>query len=125
MQRQWDSVIFSDESTFQVCVGDARLNVIRNKNEAFHKDCLRRQVKFPASVMVWGCMSSQGVGNLHFVDGTVKAVNYIEILNNNLLTSVPNLCRGKEYIFQKDGAPPHTAKITKAWLNGKDIPLLD
>ncbi|GFW90847.1 histone-lysine N-methyltransferase SETMAR [Trichonephila clavipes] len=30
--------------------------------------------------MVWGCMSSHGVGRLHIVSGTVKAMDYIEIL---------------------------------------------
>ncbi|GFX81430.1 transposable element Tc1 transposase [Trichonephila clavipes] len=35
--------------------------------------------------MVWGCMSSQGVGRLHIVSGTVKAMDYIEILQIKLL----------------------------------------
>lgn len=112
-QRQWDSVIFSDESKFDVCVGDTRKRVIRKKDEAYHKDCLKRTVKFPASVMVWGCFSAKGVGQLHFIEGTVNAPKYIQILEEHLLTSVPMLTTFDEFIFQQDGASCHTAKITK------------
>ncbi|GFV94509.1 hypothetical protein TNCV_3048021 [Trichonephila clavipes] len=47
--------------------------------------CLKPIVKYPTKVMVWGCMSSRGVGRLHIVSGTVKAMDYIEILQNKLL----------------------------------------
>lgn len=43
-QRQWISILFSDESKFDVSVGDARRRVIRNKTEAYHKDCLKGQL---------------------------------------------------------------------------------
>lgn len=79
-QRQWNTIIFSDESKFDVCVGDSRRRVIRTKAEAYQKDCLKRTVKFPASVMAWGCMSAKGVGKLHFVDGIVNAEKYMHIL---------------------------------------------
>lgn len=110
VQRQWDSIIFSDESKFDVCVGDARKRVIRKSTEAYNKDCLKRTVKFPASVMVWGCMSSKGVGQLHFIDGIVNAEKYIKILEENLIPSVSKLADCGEYIFQQDGASSHTAK---------------
>lgn len=51
MQRKWNTIIFSDELKFDLSV--------RNKNEVYHKDCLKRTVKFTASVMIWGCMSSK------------------------------------------------------------------
>lgn len=70
-------------------------------------------------------MSTKGVGKLHFIDGTVKAHNYIDILENNLLPSVSHLTYADEFIFQQDGAPPHTAKITKNWLQHKNINVLD
>lgn len=124
-QRQWNSIIFSDESKFDVCVGDMRKRVIRNKSETYHKDCLKRTVKFPASVMIWGCMSSKGVGSLHFIDGTVNAQKYIDILRTNLLPSVEILVDDGEWTFQQDGASSHTAKITKQWFQDNSINVLD
>lgn len=124
-QRQWNSVIWSDESRFEVCVGDSR-KVIRNKDEAFHRDCIARKVKFPASVMIWGCMSAKGVGNLHFIDGIVNSDKYIRILRTSLLPSIEKLRTNEgEYIFQQDGASCHTSKKTMNWLKNRNIPLLD
>lgn len=120
--QQWNSVIWSDESRFEVCTGDQRPKVLRRKNEAFHKDCLNRKVKFPASIMVWGCMSAKGVGSLCFVDGIVN----LKILKDHLLPSIEELqSNDKDYIFQQDGAPCHKSKKTMAWLKRKGLPLID
>ena len=35
--------------------------------------------------MVWGCISDQGVGGLHFMQGTVNAQVYVGILEEKLL----------------------------------------
>lgn len=124
-ERQWNSIIWSDESKFEVCVGDPRSRIMRLPEEAFHKDCLKRRVKFPASVMVWGCMSSQGVGRLCFINGTVNAARYQTILQEELLPSIGNLqLQGGEFIFQQDGAACHTAKTVTAWLQEMNIPVL-
>lgn len=79
--HQWDAIQWSDEARFEVCVGDSRSRVIRKKHEAFHPDCLKRKVKFPASVMVWGSMSSKGIGKLHFIEGIVNTNKYLDIFD--------------------------------------------
>jgi hypothetical protein len=30
--------------------------------------------------MVWGCVTAEGMGQLHQIDGIMKGVDYIEIL---------------------------------------------
>ncbi len=47
--------------------------VLRTKEEKDHPDCYQQQVQKPGSVMVWGCVSALGKGNLHFCDGTINA----------------------------------------------------
>lgn len=124
--QQWEKVIWSDESRFEVCVGDSRKRVIRTANEAYDNDCLVRKVKFPASLMVWGCMSGQGVGVLLFIDGTVNAIKYREILENGLQPSIPQLQTGDgDYIFQQDGAACHTAKSVLGWMKEQQVPLME
>ena len=59
----WSTVVFSDESRFEVIPGDTRRRIIRSKDEAFHPDCLERTVKHAASVMVWGCIGRNGTGD--------------------------------------------------------------
>lgn len=122
---QWCEIIWSDESKFEVTIGDVRKKVIRNKDEAFHTDCIKRKVKFPGSVMIWGCMSAQGLGHLHFVEGTVNAVKYQNILETSLIPSIPVLKHRNAYTFQQDGASCHTARTTKAWFDRNQIPTME
>src|SRR5258705_8145773 len=69
-QRIWSTVIFSDESTFQVSPGDTGRRIIRTKEEAFHLDCLTRSVKHAASLMVWGFIGRAGMDNCISSTGT-------------------------------------------------------
>lgn len=76
--------------------------------------------------MVWGCMSGRDVGNLCFVDGSVNAANYQDILQEELLSSIPRLQSSEgNYVFQQDGASCHTARSTMGWLSTEAIPLME
>ncbi len=86
---------------------------------------LQKPVQKPGSVMVWGCVSALGKGNLHFCDGTINAEKYIEILEHNMLPSRRHLFQGRPCIFQQDNAKPHSAHITKSWLQRKRVRVLD
>ena len=82
---------------------DGRDYVRRRSGEAFHPDCLRSTVKYPAGQMVWGCFSYFGVGHLYFNDCTFKAKKYIDILKHNLLPTIRNQFDGPENcLFQDD-----------------------
>ncbi len=82
-------------------------------------------VKFPQSVMIWGAMSSAGVGPLCFLKTNVTAPVYQEILEHFMLPSADQLIKDADFIFQQDLAPAHTAKSTKSWLNDHGVGVLD
>ncbi len=63
---QWSKVLFSDESKFCISFGNQGPRVWRKGGEAHSLSCLKSSVKFPQSVMIWGAMSSAGVGPLCF-----------------------------------------------------------
>ena len=69
---EWSKVIFSDESKFCISFGNQGPRVWRKRGEAQNPRCLKSSVKFPQSVMVWGAMSSAGVGPLCFLRSRVK-----------------------------------------------------
>lgn len=124
--EQWRAVQWSDEARFEVCVGDSRSRVIRRKNEAFHSDCLKRKVKYPASLMVWGSMSSKGVGKLNFIEGIVNTEKYLDILEESLLPVMEQyLTSGQDFLFQQDGAACHTSKRALKWMEDFNVPLLE
>ncbi len=77
------------------------------------------------SVMIWGAMSSAGVGPLCFLKTNVTAPVYQEILEHFMLPSADQLFKDADFIFQQDLAPAHTAKSTKSWLNDHGVGVLD
>ncbi|KAK6323204.1 hypothetical protein J4Q44_G00055430 [Coregonus suidteri] len=50
---------------------------------------------------------------------------YREILANNLLPSVRALKMGRDWVFQHDNDPKHTARATKEWLRKKHLKVLE
>ncbi len=93
--------------------------VWRKGGEAHSPSYLKSSVKFPQSVMIWGAMSSAGVGPLCFLKTNVTAPIYQEILEHFMLPSADQLFKDADFIFQQDLAPAHTAKSTKSWLTVK------
>ncbi len=114
---QWSKVLFSDESKFCISFGNQGPRVWRKGGEAYSPSCLRSSVKFPQSVMIWGAMSSAGVGPLCFLKTNVTAPVYQESLEHYILPSADQLFEDDDFIFQQDLARAHTAKSTKSWLN--------
>ncbi|KAK3521441.1 hypothetical protein QTP70_004974 [Hemibagrus guttatus] len=124
---QWSKVLFSDESKFCISFGNQgnQPKVWRKGGEAHSLSCLKSSVKFPQSVMIWGAMSSAGVGPLCFLKTKVTALVYQEILEHFMLPSADQLFEDADFIFQQDLAPVHTAKSTKSWLNDHGVGVLD
>lgn len=113
----WNTVIFSDESKFNIFGSDGRRYVWRRPNTELEEQHLTATVKHGGgSVLVWGCMAANGVGNLYFIDGIMTARTYIDILRHNLKISAQNLGLGTSFVFQQDNDPKHTANLTREWL---------
>ena len=122
----WSRVVFSDESRFLLYRNDGRPYVRRRPGEAYRDDCVQPTLKHGGGgLMVWGCMSESGVGELVLVKGCLCASDYISLLKWALSASVRSLGLQNEYIFQHDNASCHTAKLTKKWMARERISLLD
>ena len=104
----WESILWSDESKFNMFGSDGRSKVWRASKEAFLPECLKPTVKYGGgSVMVWGCMSAKGVGKLHFIEGIIYAEVYENILAKQMIPSAENLL-GHRYTFQHENDPKYT-----------------
>ncbi len=122
---QWSKVLFSDESKFCISFGNQGHKLWRKGGEAHSPSCFKSSVKFPQSVMIWGTMSSAGVGPLCFLKTNVTAPIYQEVLEHFMLPSADQLFKDADFIFQQDLAPAHTAKNTKSWLNDHGVGVID
>ncbi len=76
-------------------------------------------------MMIWGAMSSAGVGPFSFLKTNVTAPVYQYILEHFMLPSADQLFKDADLIFQQDLASAHTAQSTKSWLNDHDVGVLD
>lgn len=125
--EQWDSVIWSDETRISLFGSDGIKYVRRRIGEDLHPDCITRTVKHPVSVMIWGCMTSKGVGRICVINGNINAQKYINvILEPKLMPSAHDLFQDNEaFIFQQESAPCHVAAVCKKWFQDNHIPLLE
>ncbi len=90
---KWKSVLWSDESKFDILVGNHGRRVLQAKEEVDLPVCYQRSVQKPASLMVWGCISSYGMGSLHVFEGTMNAERYIKVLEQHMLPSIMNIIK--------------------------------
>jgi hypothetical protein len=71
--------------------------------------------------MMWGAISNTGRTELVHVNGTLTAQRYCdEILQHHVVPIMQNNGR----LLQHDNAKPHTARVTIAYLQKYNIPVL-
>ncbi|GFT49673.1 uncharacterized protein TNCV_3368101 [Trichonephila clavipes] len=67
-----------------------------------------------------------GTGRLYVVKGMTRQDQYKDVSQNSLIPQLEErFSNGEPYIFMQNGAPCHTARSIKAFLEEQDIPLLD
>lgn len=117
-----ETIIWSDESRFEVYGGDGRTYVWRLPNEKYDVNCLVPTFKSGRrGVMVWGCFTAHGLGPLIRVNGRQTSKDYVELLETYLLPFLDILDPDLEYTFQDDNAPIHRARIVHKWLEENQI----
>jgi transposase len=121
----WKRILWSDESKFNLFGSDGKIKVWRRVGEELKDECLQPTVKYGGgNVKVWGCMSSNGTGNLVFIDDTMDRFLYVDILKNNLKQSVKKLKLGRNFIFQQDNDPKHTSKLARQFFKDNKTEVL-
>ena len=121
--RQWEDVIFSDESPFPIESHDARERVYRRQGENF-SDCCVSTASKKQKVMVWGAISALRKSPLIIIRGSLTAERYINEILNPVLLPFINEHRGRNITFQQDGATPHTAYVTRDFLADNNVSVL-
>ncbi len=81
------SILWSDESKFDILVGNHRRRVLWAKEEGDLSTCYRCSVQKPASLVVWGGISVYDMGSLHVLEGTMNAERYIKVFEQHMLPS--------------------------------------
>lgn len=119
---QWKQVLFTDEASikqFEVNHGRVRRPANQRYRQRFTVPC----VKHSQSLMVWGSISATGPQELWIQpqNTTINAQGYLQILQNSLQASLE--AGGCHYLLQ-DGAPCHSARLVKTWLQQQGVQLI-
>ena len=77
------------------------------------------------SIMVWGCTSWVGVGELTKTNRIINREHYQNTLQNNSSMLIVKFGKeSEEWVFQHDNDPKHTSKSTIKWSNDHAITIL-
>ena len=134
-KKRWNGVLFSDETHIEIWRDTYRTRRVRRSSEddRFDPKFIRKTVKHPLKLMVWGCFGNGKLGDLVIVPDKDEAgknrsqkrcnqYTYRDILEEHLR---PSMEATSTKIFVQDNATCHTAKSMKAWFDdNKDIQLL-
>lgn len=100
----------------------------RRPGEAYLPECIIPTVKHGGgTIMIWGCMTAQGVGEVCVCEGRMNSTRYIQMLEEVLEPSVVRFFDSVsgDYFFQQDNAPCHKARQSTRWFTENGIKLFD
>ena len=122
----WQKVIFSDECKIKIGY-DKMVYVWKAAGEGSYRPDIYgdHDIKPKVELMIWGCITYNGVGTIQLIEGNVNSISYRETLIEYVWPVILKNFPHEDYLFQDDGASVHTAKIIKEYksLNGmKTLP---
>ncbi|GFW25812.1 zinc finger BED domain-containing protein 5 [Trichonephila clavipes] len=109
---EWNHVVFSDQSRFNLSSGDNRVRVWRPHGERLNPAfALQRHTAPAAGVIAWGAITNNSRSPLVLIRGTMTAQRYVhDILQPHVLHS----CNGsQEPFFNKTMLGLNTARVSQ------------
>ena len=116
-------MVWSDETKINCLGSDGRKWVWKKSGEGLSDRLVEGTAKFGGgSIMIWGCMTWEGVGYAAKIDGRMDSDLYLQILKDELLNSLEHYgLNPPDIIFQQDNDPKHTSKKVKEWLGEQEF----
>lgn len=113
---EWSSVLFTDESSFEVRGVDKHARVWRSRSERWLPDCLKPSFKSGReTVMVWGGFCAAGRTKLVRMEGGITGAKYADLLIGTVYSEIQVLFGSTDAcLLQEDNAPPHAALVCRA-----------
>jgi transposase len=120
---EWRNVIWSDETAFMLVNDKGREYCWTKGGETLTDSEVTGTKKFGGGkVMIWGCITYDGIGFSCKIDDILDAELYSQILREELDRTIRyyHLDRYK-IIFQQDNDPKHTSKLAKNTLQELEL----
>jgi transposase len=123
-ESKWDTVLFSDE-THIVLGGEGQVWVQRPEDTAFLAQYMAHRDPFPEKISVWGCFSSQGVGAIRIIDGTMDSRLLTDTFYRFMLPTARRMWPMGQWFLLQDNAPYHSSRETQNWLHNHGIDCIE
>ena len=106
---QWEKVIFSDKTHFEVC-GYRSWYVRKSIGEPLKEAHIQQAPKHPPKKMFWGFFIMLGPGSFIPIERIMNSDNYKDIFTNYLLPILSDSDSRAGRVFQQNFAPCHISK---------------
>jgi transposase len=113
--EDWEQVVWTDESTFEVGKNSRQIHVWRTVSERYASSCIVPTFKSGrTSLMIWGAFSGGQKSQLVFMPKDRRsAKDFVEVVyNGELLHFMEKVPQG---LLMEDGAPVHRSKLCEEW----------
>ena len=116
---RWKSVLWSDESKFEIFGSNHRVFVRHRVGEWMISACVVPTMKHGGGgVMVWGCFADDTASNLLRIQRTLNQHGYHSILQRYAIPS--GFCLvGLSFVFQQDNGPKTHLQAVEGLFNQK------
>jgi transposase len=125
--EDWKRVIWSDETKINRLGSDGRKWTWKRPEDGLTARNVQGTVKFGGgSLMMWGCMTAEGVGYSCRIDGNMDAELYTRILSDELIQTIDYYELEKDkIIFQQDNDSKHTSRAARKWFEDHEVQVLE
>ena len=124
--EDWKCIIWSDETKInRFCSDGYTWCWVSDKNN-LQEHQVSQTVKYGGgSIMIWGCMTAYGPGEMCQIERIMDQDLYISILEDYLLPTIKRYkLKSKDTVFQHDNDPKHTAGRVQQWLEKRSFETL-
>ena len=115
----WKRVVWSDETKINRFGSDGRSWAWKRANEQLTRDHVRQVIKHGGgNLMIWSCITWQGVGYVTEITGRMDKEDYLHILKSDLTDTLDFFgLNDSKTVFMQDNDPKHKSKLVMNYLN--------
>jgi transposase len=124
-EKDWERVIFSDETYIEIDPASHSNYAWLRKRDRNTAKGIIYTTKYPKKICIWMGICAKGCSRPAFIKSTLNAEGYIAILERELQAFIKDYRLRRHLIFQQDNAPCHKAKICQNWFQNENMQVLN